>query len=335
MNPFVAGQLNILVEDLRLLEAYITAPLGLYSDLRMLREALPLEEASELAQSEKQQRRLGYRGLSERPAEIALAIADQVELTLKIFERLSGDNAGTIKPEWISQARRVLGRVSHKLGRDLRTETASLVKGLYVIVDPENTGGRPVVEIAEEALKGGSSLLQLRDKTSQRGRVLQLAQQLMSLCQSYGALFVMNDDPALALSSKAHGLHIGQQDIPVSEARRVIQSDQIIGSSNNSIDEVVASQTLGLDYIAIGAVFPTSTMGKGDRRVVGTGLITKAKQTTDQPVVAIGGIDKDNAPDVVLAGADCVCVVGAITLDKNPRDAAARIKEAIQNAKKP
>ena len=87
MNPFVASQLNILVEDLRLLEAYITAPLGLYSDLRMLREALPLEEASELAQSEKQQRRLGYRGLSERPAEIALAIADQVELILKIFEK--------------------------------------------------------------------------------------------------------------------------------------------------------------------------------------------------------------------------------------------------------
>ena len=334
MNPFVAGQLHILVEDLRLLEAYITAPLGLYSDLRMLREALPLEEASELTQSEKQQRRLGYRRLSERPAEIALTIADQVELTLTVFEGLSGDNAETLNPGWIAQARRVLGRVSHKLGRDLRTEAVSLVKGLYVIVDPDNTGGRPVVEIAEEALKGGSSLLQLRDKTSQRGRVLQLAQQLRSLCQGYGALFVMNDDPALAFSSKAHGLHIGQQDIPVSEARRVIQADQIIGSSNNSIDEVVASQTMGLDYIAIGAVFPTSTMGKGNRSVVGTGLITKAKQITDQPVVAIGGINKDNAPDAVVAGADCVCVVGAITMDKNPRDAAARINEAILNAQK-
>ena len=86
MNPFVVGQFHILVEDLRLLEAYITAPLGLYSDLRMLREALPLEEASELPQSEQQQRRLGYRQLSERPAEIALTIADHALIT------------GTIKP---------------------------------------------------------------------------------------------------------------------------------------------------------------------------------------------------------------------------------------------
>ena len=103
----------------------------------------------------------------------------------------------------------------------------------------------------------------------------------------------------------------------------------IIGRSNNTFEEVEASRDAGADYLAVGAVFPTSTMGKSERPVVGTHLITTAKQGADRPIVAIGGINRHNAAEVMRAGADCICAVGAVTLADDPMTAAQAIVEAI------
>ena len=211
-----------------------------------------------------------------------------------------------------------------------RADTAARVRGLYVIVDPEATRGRPVLEVADAVLEGGASLVQLRDKAGELGTVLPTARALKTLCESRGALFIVNDDPALAFASGAHGLHLGQEDMPVAEARRTVGSATIIGRSNNTIEEVEASRDAGADYLAVGAVFPTSTMGKGQRPVVGTDLITTAKQAADQPIVAIGGINRHNAAEVVRAGAHCICAVGAITLADDPKTAAEEMVEAIE-----
>ena len=210
-----------------------------------------------------------------------------------------------------------------------RAETVARVRGLYVIVDPEATRGRPVLEVAEAVLEGGATLVQLRDKTGDLNSVLPTARAFKALCESRGALFIVNDDPALAAASAAHGLHLGQDDMPVPEARRIVESTTIIGRSNNTIEEVEASRDAGADYLAVGAVFPTSTMGKGKRRVVGTGLIARAKEAADQPIVAIGGMNRHNVGDVVRAGADCICAVGAVTLADDPETAAREMVEAI------
>ncbi len=213
-----------------------------------------------------------------------------------------------------------------------RSNMAARVRGLYVIVDPEATRGRPVLDVAEAVLQGGASLVQLRDKTGDTDDVLPTALAIKALCESHNALFIVNDDPNLAAASGAHGLHLGQDDMPVAAARGIVHPGTIIGRSNNTIEEVEASRDAGADYLAVGAVFPTSTMGKGQRPVVGTDLITTAKQAADQPIVAIGGINRHNAAEVIRAGADCICAVGAITLAGDPKAATEAMVEAIDAA---
>ena len=216
-----------------------------------------------------------------------------------------------------------------------RAETAACVRGLYVIVDPDATRGRPVLEVAEAVLEGGASLVQLRDKTGEPETVLPTARAIKALCESCGALFIVNDDPDLAVASGAHGLHLGQEDMPVTAARRIVSPGTIIGRSNNTLEEVHASRDAGADYLAVGAVFPTSTMGKSGRPVVGIDLITTAKQAASQPIVAIGGMNQHNAAEVIRAGADCICAVGAVTLADDPRAAAQQMVKAIEAAYSP
>ena len=202
-----------------------------------------------------------------------------------------------------------------------------------MIVDPKATNGRPVADVAEAALRGGARVVQLRDKSGSRDDVLAVSRRLRSVCDQHGALFIMNDDPALAVLSDAHGLHLGQADLTVPDARRILEPHQIAGRSNNGQEELAASVSMGADYLAVGAVFATSTMGKSGRPAVGTEMVAKAKEASDIPVVAIGGINRDNVAEVVRAGADCVCVVSAVTLTDDPEAAASALVEAIQNAK--
>ena len=333
MTPFVAAQVSSLVECIRLLEAFVTSPLGLYSDIRMLRESLPFPESADLPRYETQARRIGYKGLTDDPRRVALQTLQLCASTIEALEVVGGDDGSTLDETWVSQAGRVLARVEQKVAGELRAETASSIRGLYVIVDPEATDGRPVVEVAGAALAGGASVIQLRDKTADdKERLIATGQALKQMCDEHKALFVMNDDPSLALASDAHGLHLGQADIPVAEARRVIKPSQVIGRSNNSVDEVVKSQAAGADYLAVGAVFATSTMGKSGRPAVGVETVARVKDMVDQPIVAIGGIDRDNIADVVRAGADCVCVVSAITLAKDPESAARSLYDAFEGA---
>ena len=209
---------------------------------------------------------------------------------------------------------------------------AQKVHGLYVIVDPEATRGRDVIEVAEAALRGGASVIQLRDKTRDKGEVLQVARTLKSLCDEHSALFIVNDDADIAYLSEAHGLHVGQTDLPVTEARRVLSPTQIIGRSNNGTTEALESEEQGADYLAVGAVFSTTTMGKSGRTAVGADMIRNVTQAGSAPVVAIGGINASNIADVVRAGADCICVVSAVTYADDPERAAANLVGIIEGA---
>lgn len=210
-----------------------------------------------------------------------------------------------------------------------RIKRTANVRGLYVIVDPEATRGRDVVDVAAAALRGGTSIIQLRDKTRDKGEVLVIAREIRELCDRHDALFVVNDDADIAFLSDAHGLHVGQTDLPVTEARRVLSPEQFVGRSNNGVTEALDSEGQGADYLAVGAIYSTTTMGKSGRTALGPEEIRNVKQAVSAPLVAIGGIDANNIADVARAGADCICVVSAVTFADDPERAAAQLVEII------
>lgn len=330
MNPFLQSQISALVENLRLIEAFVIAPLGLHSDIKMVRQALPFDDAGDLDRTELGARRSAYQSMSERPDELVLQVIEQVMNKLDIMEAVK-DSPTT--PEWVAQARRVLVRAEQKVAGDERAKSSTRIKGLYVIVGPDATNGRPVIEVAEAALLGGASVLQLRDKTGDRGDVLPIATRLQKLCSDHDALFFMNDDVAIGVTRGVDGVHLGQTDLLVSDARRILRPNQLIGRSNNSMDEIAQSASQGVDYIAVGAVFPTITVGKGTRPTIGIDSIRQAKDIAPQPLVAIGGINEVNVREVVKAGANCVAVISAVTMADDPEAAARRMVDAIESAR--
>ena len=331
-TPFVAAQIHALVEDVRLLEAFVTAPLGLYSDIKMLREAMPFPEASDLERSELQERRLAYRSMTDDPPATALSTVAHAHAAITALGAVKSGDGPILDSEWVAQAGRVLARAERQVAGALRSSSAAGIDGLYVIVDPEATNGRPVLDVARGVLRGGARVIQLRDKQGDKGSVLSTAREIKTVCDDHGALFIVNDAADLAFVSGAHGLHVGQTDLPIDNARRVVGQVQIIGKSNNTVDEAVASEAEGADYVAVGAVYPTSTMGKSARNTIGPETVERTKAMVEVPVVAIGGINAENVADVVGAGADCVCVVSAVTMADDPEEATRRMVAAISSA---
>ena len=208
--------------------------------------------------------------------------------------------------------------MKRKVDAESRIELSEGISGLYVIIDPEFTRGRNVLEVAKATLEGGAKILQLRDKINDERNVNAVARSLKQLCDEYEALFFVNDYADVARSSGAHGLHVGQDDIPVDEAREILSGDQLIGRSNGSLEEITESGAQGVDYVAVGATFATSTMDKSNRISLGTEILRLAKDNVNQPVVAIGGINENNIRDVVNTGVDAICVVSAVTLSDYP-----------------
>ena len=218
-------------------------------------------------------------------------------------------------------------------GKAMRAELSARLYGLYVIIDPEVTGGRDAAEVAEAALRGGTRIIQLRDKARDKGAIVSLARQLKELCVRYQALLIINDHPDVAVVSEADGVHVGQGDMAVADVRSVLKPHQIIGRSNHTVDESVESERMGADHVALGNVYPTETKASIRRRApTGTGVISTLKSAVQTPVVAIGGINGDNIGPVVEAGADAICVASAVGLAPNPEDAARRLVELIREA---
>ena len=333
MVPFIASQIQATIEGIRLLETVVTAPLGLYSDIRMLRESLPFPEAAELSTEETRDRRTSFMTLTDAPHDLALGTISSLGCSIDILEAVKDDpDVSRLRAGWVDQARQVLGRAERRVAGEIRAATADRISGLYVVVDAEATGGRPVLEVAQAALEGGAGVLQLRDKIHEKGEVLKTARQLKSLCDEHHALFVINGDADLALSSDAGGLHVDHNGLPVSEARRVLLPRQLVGRSTHTVDEAVDAQAQGVDYVSVGPIYATATATKTDMPGIGVEALTKVKGLVLQPVVAVGGIDAEHTVQVVSAGADCVCVDSAVTLADNPESAAAALVHAIEKA---
>ena len=218
-------------------------------------------------------------------------------------------------------------------GKAIRAELSARLYGLYVIIDPEVTGGRDAAEVAEAALKGGARIIQLRDKVREKGAIVSLARRLKELCIRHEALLIINDHPDVAVVSEADGVHVGQGDMSVADVRSVLRPHQIVGRSNHTVEESAESERMGADHVALGNVYPTETKASIRRRApTGTGVISSLKSTVKTPVVAIGGINVDNIGPVVEAGADAICVASAVGLAPDPEDAARRLVDLILGA---
>ncbi len=180
---------------------------------------------------------------------------------------------------------------------------------LYVLLTT-NLCKRPVIDTARLAISGGAEVLQLRGRDVPEKELHRLALELRELTKELGTVFIINDSPDIAKEVQADGLHIGQEDIPIEEARRLVGNDRLIGFSAHSLQEARHAQALGADYLGVGPIFRTDTKAQADP--VGTQLIGLIVREIDIPFFAIGGINTDNIREVLDAGAKRVAVCSAI-----------------------
>lgn len=199
------------------------------------------------------------------------------------------------------------------------------ISGVYTIIDPEATKNRNIFEITKQVLSGGVKVFQYRDKINDRSVFLENAFKLKELSKEFSACFIINDAVDIASIVESDYIHVGQSDLPVTYCRRILHPDQKIGRSNGSIKEALESDDMGVDYLAIGAIFGTDTMGKSHRKPLGEKIVSEIKSKSDLPVVAIGGIGITNLGIVKQSGADSVCIVSAITFAENPELSARKI----------
>ena len=181
--------------------------------------------------------------------------------------------------------------------------------------------------VVEPALRGGVDLVQLRDKDAGDDEIVRAGRELRELCTAHGALFLVNDRPDLAVACDADGVHVGQDDMPVDEARAIVGRDRIVGTSTHTPDQVDAAEASDADYYAVGPVFETPT--KAGRLPTGWDLIAYAAGRAAKPWFAIGGIDPETARAAAAAGAERAVVVRAIRDAPDPEAAARAIRAAL------
>jgi thiamine-phosphate pyrophosphorylase len=197
---------------------------------------------------------------------------------------------------------------------------------LYLVCEAM-PGGRDPEALLQAALSGGVDIVQLREKELGREEIERSARTFRRLCDTYSALFVVNDDPYLARTCDADGVHVGQDDASAGEARELLGPEAIVGLSTHSEEQLAASAGEPVDYVSVGPVWETPT--KEGRPGVGLGLVEHAAANAPHPFFAIGGIDPGNAPEVVAAGARRLGVVRAIRDAEDPMAAAEALRGAL------
>ncbi len=200
---------------------------------------------------------------------------------------------------------------------------------LYAITDPRLMPDEVFLEMAEAALRGGVDVIQLRDKIRPREQLINLGKKLLKLCNRYNVPLIVNDHPDVAKEIGAHGVHVGKDDPPVDYARKILGPDAIIGASAyDDVNLALELERLGADYVAFGAVFPSPTKPK--EPLIDWHVFTEARKVLKVPIVAIGGINKKNLPELMeKAKPDAVAVVSAIFGERDPESAARELKNIL------
>lgn len=199
---------------------------------------------------------------------------------------------------------------------------------LYVVTDRALAQGRSEVEVVRAALEGGATAIQLRGKDWSSRELYRVGRELRQLTREAGALFVVNDRLDIALAVEADGVHLGQEDLPLAEARRLAGPHLLIGITAETVEQGVAAQEEGADYLGTRAIFATPT--KAYREPMGLDELARLVQAVQIPVVAIGGIHAGNARQVLATGVAGLGVVSAVVAAEDVRAAAAELAGLIQ-----
>jgi len=197
---------------------------------------------------------------------------------------------------------------------------------LYLVTDPDLTVGRSIFTIVEQALTGGVTIIQLRNKEASTQEFLQQARQLKIITNKYNVPLIINDRVDIALKINATGVHLGQDDMLLEQARKELGDEKIIGISVSSAEEAKTAQEQGANYIAIGPVFLTQTK-KDLPKPLGLEKTKKIIKSVSIPTVAIGSINLSNVEQVAKTGVDGIAVVTALTLAKNVKKMAKDLRE--------
>jgi len=212
----------------------------------------------------------------------------------------------------------------------------SPLQGLYCITDPQLTrqSAYTIEEMVAQAIAGGARIIQYRDKTASKPTQRQTARALARLCHSRDALFFVNDDPDIAKFSHADGVHIGQGDATLAEARRLLGPEKWIGvSCHDSLALALRAQAQGADYIAFGRFFSSQT--KPEAVSAPPALLAQARSAIKRPIVAIGGISAGNGRQLLEQGADMLAAIHAVFAQGDIQAAAAKIARLFEHNAEP
>lgn len=199
---------------------------------------------------------------------------------------------------------------------------------LYVILDPKAARGRNLAILAEAAIRGGADVLQLRDKSGAKSVIQNNAQEILHVSRKAQIPLIINDHADVAGAVGADGVHLGQEDGLIVEARKQVGSQAIIGRSTHSLKQALQAQEEGADYIGFGPIFPTPT--KPDYGSIGLKAIQAVHDQVSLPIVCIGGIDAQNIEQVMRAQGRCVAVVRAVCSAEDPESATRDVKVKVE-----
>ena len=207
---------------------------------------------------------------------------------------------------------------------------------LYALVDPEHAGGRPLPDLAKLLAAGGATLVQLRDKRSDTRAMVEHARAVKAALAPFNVPLLINDRVDVAMASGADGVHVGQEDMAVADARRLLGREAIIGLSIKTIEQAEAAPIELIDYAGVGGVFATSSKDNPKPPIGLAGLSRVAaalrRRVADFPLCGIAGIDASNAGEVIAAGADGVAVISALSLKGDPQAAARELRGIVNTA---
>ena len=205
---------------------------------------------------------------------------------------------------------------------------------LYLITEEGLSVGRKSIDVVKEAAAAGVDVIQLREKNLSLREKFQLGKQIKKLCSRHNITFIVNDRIDLAQALDADGVHLGQSDLPLRSARRILGPDKIIGLSAWSSQEITAAETDGADYLGVGAIFETgSKQLNSAKNGIGLKRLAEIRKKTELPLIAIGGLNKENASEVIKSGADCISVITALTRAESIEKETQIFKKIIKQAK--
>ena len=199
---------------------------------------------------------------------------------------------------------------------------------LYAVTDQAWVGKQTLLEQIEDALKGGATIIQLREKKLDEDSFVQEAIQVRDLCHKYNVPLIINDNVEVALKSGADGVHVGIEDVPVTEIRKRVSADFIIGATCKTVEQAKIAETAGADYMGVGAVFPSPTKTNAGR--ITNAQLREIVSAVSIPAVAIGGISYDNVSEIKSSCVSGVAVVSAIFGAEDIEKATTLLKERVK-----